>query len=94
VTDKHNFRGVGNSYLLEYKIAPMKGLSPSDARKIYNELELRSYIIDKLVEMNVMDYYDVYAALSKIYDNPYIADMNFDPFTMKAVDKLLKEGAK
>ncbi|MGC8936339.1 MAG: type II/IV secretion system ATPase subunit [Candidatus Methanomethylicaceae archaeon] len=94
VTDKHNFRGVGNSYLLEYKIAPMKGLSPRDARKIYDELELRSYIIDKLIEMNVMDYYEVYAALSKIYDNPYIADMNFDSFTMKAIDKILKEGSK
>ncbi|MCX8182687.1 MAG: type II/IV secretion system ATPase subunit [Candidatus Methanomethyliaceae archaeon] len=94
VTDKHTFRGVGNSYLLEYKIAPMKGLSPRDARKIYNELDLRSYIIDKLIEMNVMDYYDVYAAISKIYDNPYIADMNFDSFTMKAIDKLLREGSK
>ncbi|MEJ5292640.1 MAG: type II/IV secretion system ATPase subunit [Candidatus Methanosuratincola sp.] len=90
VTDTHTFRGVGNSYLLEYKVAPAKGLSPKDARKIYNELELRTYIIKKLVELNIMDYYDVYNALSKVYDNPYIADMNFDNFATKAIDKILK----
>lgn len=90
VTDAHTFRGVGNSYLLEYKVAPMRGLSPKETRKIYNELELRSYIINKLVELNIMDYYDVYHALSKVYENPYLADMNFDNFATKAIDKILK----
>ncbi|MDI9644783.1 MAG: type II/IV secretion system ATPase subunit [Candidatus Verstraetearchaeota archaeon] len=90
VTDAHTFRGVGNSYLLEYKVAPMKGLSPKDARKIYNELELRTYIIKKLVELNIMDYYDVYTVLSKVYENPYLADMNFDSYATKAIDKILK----
>ena len=92
VTDKHTFRGVGNSYLLEYKVAPMKGLSSKDSRKIYNELELRSYIINKLVELNITDYYEVYGVLSKIYDNPYIADMNFDNVATKAIDKIIKGG--
>ncbi len=92
VTDKHTFRGIGNSYLLEYKIAPMKGLAPKDVRKIYNELELRTYVIDKLVQMNVSDYYEVYGAISKIYDNPYVADMSFDNLAIKAVDKILRGG--
>ncbi|MBC7120517.1 MAG: type II/IV secretion system ATPase subunit [Candidatus Methanosuratus sp.] len=90
ITDAHTFRGVGNSYLLEYKVAPMKGLAPKDARKIYNELELRTYIIKKLIELNIFNYYDVYNALSKIHENPYLADMTFDNYTTKAIDKILK----
>ncbi|MCS7098571.1 MAG: type II/IV secretion system ATPase subunit [Candidatus Methanomethyliaceae archaeon] len=90
VTDKHSFRGVGSSYLLEYKIAPMKGLSSRDSKKIYNELEIRSYILNKLVEMDITDYYEVYSAISKVYDNPYIADMEFNFATTNIIDKLLR----
>lgn len=90
VTDAHTFRGVGNSYLLEYKVAPMRGLSPKETRKIYNELELRTYVLKKLVDMNVVDYYEVYHALSKVYENPYLAEMNFDNYATKAIDKILK----
>ncbi|MEM2450100.1 MAG: type II/IV secretion system ATPase subunit, partial [Candidatus Methanomethylicaceae archaeon] len=94
VTDKHSFRGVGSSYLLEYKIAPMRGLSARDARKIYNELEIRSYILNKLVEMDVTDYYEVYSAISKVYDNPYIADMEFNLATTTIIDKILRGDIK
>ncbi|MDD1776206.1 MAG: type II/IV secretion system ATPase subunit [Candidatus Methanomethylicus sp.] len=90
VTDKHTFRGVGNSYLLEYKVAPSKGLALSDSRKIYSELDIRTYIIKKMIELNIMDYYEVYNALSKVYENPYVASMNFDNVTMRAIDKILE----
>jgi flagellar protein FlaI len=92
VTDKHTFRGIGNSYLLEYKVAPTKGLSPKESRRIYNDLDLRTYIINKLVELNITDYYEVYGMISKVYDNPYIVDMNFDGTATKAIDKILKGG--
>ncbi|MEM4706566.1 MAG: hypothetical protein QXW27_03380, partial [Candidatus Methanomethylicaceae archaeon] len=75
-------------------IAPMRGLSARDARKIYNELEIRSYILNKLVEMDVTDYYEVYSAISKVYDNPYIADMEFNLATTTIIDKILRGDIK
>lgn len=89
VTDKHIFRGVGNSYLLEYKVAPMRRLSPKDYRKVYDELELRAYVLKRLVELNIEEYIDVYGLITKIYENPYIYSENIDEYSKKAIDKLL-----
>ncbi|MHC1628806.1 MAG: type II/IV secretion system ATPase subunit [Candidatus Nezhaarchaeales archaeon] len=90
-TDTHSFRGVGNSYLLEYKIAPMKGLSAREARKIYDELEVRTYILQKMVEEGIFDYWDVYRVISKIYASPILANIAYGKSSLRAIDKLLKE---
>ena len=57
VTDKHIFRGLYNSYVLENKIAQTAGFE--DPRQIYEELELRAMILDKMVENKIFDYYEV-----------------------------------
>jgi len=90
ITDTHTFRGIGNSYLLEYKVAPMKRLVHKDFRKIYDELELRAYLMQRLVELSVEDYNEVYARISKIYENPYLTSMKVDDYSKKVIDKILR----
>ncbi|MEM4576420.1 MAG: type II/IV secretion system ATPase subunit [Candidatus Nezhaarchaeales archaeon] len=90
-TDTHSFRGVGNSYLLEYKIAPTRGLSAKDARKIYGELEARTYILQKMVEEGIFDYWDVYRVISKIYASPILANIAYGKSSFKVIDKLIRE---
>ena len=58
VHDKHIFKGMFNSYILEAKIAHMLGYA--DTRDIYKELELRKKILDMMVEKQVFNYYDVW----------------------------------
>ena len=82
--DVHTFRGVGNSYLLEYKIAPRRGYVGREVRKIYDELEMRAQIIQKLVENKVFNYYDVWKVISKIYEMP-IED------ALKRIDRICQE---
>jgi hypothetical protein len=76
---------------LEYKVAPMKRLVHKDFRKIYDELELRAYLMKRLVEMKVEDYNEVYAKISKIYENPYLTSMKVDDYSKKVIDKILRE---
>lgn len=68
VTDTHRFSGRGSSYLLEEKVAVMRGISRRDIRLIYEELELRARFLRHLVEKNVLDYFDVYKAIVKTYE--------------------------
>ncbi len=65
-TDTHIFRGEGMSYLLEEKIATMKGLSEREKRKIYDELFLRRDILKLMGEMKIVDYDDVWRIIKKI----------------------------
>jgi flagellar protein FlaI len=62
------FRGRGASYLLENKIAVMKGISRTEMRKIYDELEMRAYFLQLLIEKKVFNYYDVWKAIVKTYE--------------------------
>ncbi|MCZ7363027.1 MAG: type II/IV secretion system ATPase subunit, partial [Candidatus Methanoperedens sp.] len=57
INDKHHFRGLNNSYILENIIAHKRGYA--DRKKIYIELELRAKILQKMVELNIVDYYKV-----------------------------------
>ena len=56
--DKHEFRGMYNSYILEEKIATMRGLS--DKREIYEHLALRTRIIEEMINRKIFDYYKVF----------------------------------
>lgn len=53
-TDKQDFRGLNNSYILEEKIAARQGYT--DKRKIYEELATRARILDAMVENGVFDF--------------------------------------
>jgi len=65
VTDKFQFLGMNNSYLLEQKIALMRGYPPSRRRQIYNPVKRRARILEKLADSGLIDYYEVYKVISK-----------------------------
>jgi len=66
--DTHIFRGEGMSYILEEKIATMKGLSVREKRKIYEELFLRREILRLMADNGIIDYYDTWSAFRKIHE--------------------------
>jgi flagellar protein FlaI len=57
VEDEHRFRANRNSFILEEKIAKNAGYT--DTAEIYTEYEKRKLILDKMVEEDIMDYYEV-----------------------------------
>ncbi|MEM5872935.1 MAG: type II/IV secretion system ATPase subunit [Candidatus Aenigmatarchaeota archaeon] len=65
INDKHVFRGKYNSYVLEYKIAPLLRLP--DRRKIYDILEERAKILKRMVEEEIFDFFEVWEVIKKFY---------------------------
>ncbi len=65
VTDKFEFTGDNNSYLLEYKIAPKMGIPPHKVRQIYTLLERRAKILEKLNKQGVKNFYDLLNVIAK-----------------------------
>ncbi|HLP79809.1 MAG TPA: type II/IV secretion system ATPase subunit [Acidobacteriota bacterium] len=63
--DKHTFRGLFNSYILETKIAKLMGLA--DTREIYKELTLRTKILDRMVEERIFNYFDVWDVIKRFH---------------------------
>lgn len=57
VKDVHQFRGRNNSYILEQKIAEKAGYA--DKRQIYTELDQRTRILDRMIQLGIFDYYEV-----------------------------------
>lgn len=55
--DELLFRGYANSHILEDKIATKLGYS--DSTKIYDDLEFRSKIIERMVQEKIFDYHEV-----------------------------------
>ena len=66
-TDEQEFVGFQNSYLLEQVIAPKRGISPNNRRRIYGELDQRAEVLRKLHEAGGTGFYDFYGILSKAY---------------------------
>jgi flagellar protein FlaI len=65
-TDTFDFTGNMNSYLLEHKIAPKKGIPSNKVRKMYKELEKKARILKKIHDSGIMGFYDLFAVLSKM----------------------------
>lgn len=65
VTDKHEFTGYMNSYLLENKVAVKRGIPPTQRRIIYQDLERRAKVLQKLHQQGVTDFNDLYAVITK-----------------------------
>jgi len=57
VEDSHRFKANRNSFILEQKIAKNAGYA--DTAEIYLEYDKRKHILDRMVEEDVMDYYEV-----------------------------------
>jgi flagellar protein FlaI len=69
--DSFLFRGFQNSYLLENKIAPRRGLPEEKRRQIYKVLKQRSDVLKRIHEQGKTNFYEVYAILSKAYREGY-----------------------
>ena len=57
VDDTHLFRANRNSYILEERIAKNAGYT--DKMQIYEEFDKRKRIMERMVEENILDYYEV-----------------------------------
>jgi len=66
VSDRHIFRGMNNSYILERKIAEVAGYE--DPKEIYNELFLRARIIERMAELGITGYWEVYKEIKAFYE--------------------------
>jgi len=67
VTDRHIFTAANNSYLLESKIAPSLGIPEERTYMIYNEIEKRKRMLEKIHERGITNFYDLYHVISRIY---------------------------
>ncbi len=65
VRDEFEFVGFNNSYLLEQRIAPSRGLSEKKRRMIYKEVDRRGALLQKLSESGVSNFYELFKLLSK-----------------------------
>jgi flagellar protein FlaI len=63
--DVFEFTGNRNSYLLEHRIAPRRGLDARTRRVIYDELERRASLIQNLRESGRKNFYDLYQVFSQ-----------------------------
>jgi flagellar protein FlaI len=71
VKDKHYFRGMFQSHLLENKIAAMAGFS--NKRDIYEELERRRQAIQDMADRDLTHYDDVFGLLNVYYQSGWDA---------------------
>jgi archaeal flagellar protein FlaI len=74
--DKHFFRGLYNSFILEEKIARMIGMV--DKRDIYAELDLRRRILERMVQEEIFNYFDVWDVIKKFHQG----GVSVLPFTL------------
>jgi flagellar protein FlaI len=63
--DVFEFTGNMNSYLLENQIAPKRGISAQNKRAIYQELERRAALFQRLAEQGTTDFHELYGVFSK-----------------------------
>ena len=80
VKDKHYFRGMFQSHLLENKIAAMAGFA--NKRDIYDEMLRRAAALDKMADRDLTHYDDVFDLLGIYYNNGFEAfDRAIDTWT-------------
>ncbi len=66
VSDSFVFSGKGSSYLLEQKIATRLGIPAKKKKIIYDEVEKRAKILEKLSNEGIVGYYDFFNTVAKI----------------------------
>ena len=62
VEDEIVFQGMNNSYVLEDQIAELLGYP--DTRKIYDDLQYRADIIERMIQEDILGYHEVNEAIS------------------------------
>ena len=66
VTDKFDFVGKGNSYMLENKIAFKRGIPNEKRRIIYKDLERRAKVLEKIHKSGTTGFYEVLKVLAAV----------------------------
>ncbi|MFD1634575.1 type II/IV secretion system ATPase subunit [Haloplanus ruber] len=61
VEDEINFQGMNNSYVLEEQIATLLGYA--DTREIYDDLDFRARLVERMIEENILGYHEVNDAI-------------------------------
>jgi len=61
VEDEINFQGMNNSYVLEEQIATLLGYA--DTRDIYDDLDFRARLVERMIEENILGYHEVNEAI-------------------------------
>jgi len=80
-TDTVKFRGRGSSALFVSKLLQLRGMDKRDEKLLYDELEIRSQILEKLVDKKVFNFYDVFDSIS------HCREIGLEPF-LKELDSL------
>ena len=62
VEDEIVFQGMNNSYVLEQQIATLLGYS--NTRDIYEDLDFRAKIMERMIQENVLGYHEVNDAIA------------------------------
>lgn len=65
-TDTFTFTGRGSSYLLENKIATMLGIPENRRSEIYNEVDKRAKILERLHKAGYTQFWDLFHMTTKI----------------------------
>ena len=65
-SDRFNFTGNLNSYLLENKIAPKHGIPHNERRKIYVELERKARMLKKLHEKGITEFHELFSTFTRL----------------------------
>ncbi|MGE0057240.1 MAG: type II/IV secretion system ATPase subunit [Dehalococcoidia bacterium] len=63
--DTFEATGNMNSYLLENKIAPKRGIDPQNKRLIYDEVNKRARLFERLLKAGRTNFFDLYKAFSQ-----------------------------
>ena len=61
VEDEINFQGMNNSHVLEEQIATLLGYA--DTREIYDDLDFRARLVERMIEENILGYHEVNEAI-------------------------------
>jgi flagellar protein FlaI len=63
-TDEVKFRGKGSSALFVQKLLEKRGMHKKDEGLLYEELELRAKILQRMTEKRIFNFYDVFDSIS------------------------------
>lgn len=66
VTDTHVFSAMGSSYILENKIATRLGIPGKKKKVIYDEIEKRAKILERLNEEGIVNYWEFFNTIARI----------------------------
>jgi flagellar protein FlaI len=75
VEDEIVFQGMNNSYVLEEQIATLLGYA--DTRDIYDDLDFRARLVERMIEENILGYHEVNETI-KSFQRDGVEGLPFD----------------